>query len=221
MCLSVEQVSEIVKMLGLVSGGLWAAWTFHKLQKVRAAEIDNNQKLSQIQKASIEQEEIRTRLLRQQPQLAIHIKAVEMAPVTEGGKTLFCITVTLKNEGEQNLKVDFDRSALTVGRIGFTKTGEQEIQTVHRFRPSYFAAETDDPQEFTYRIFRAGQARQMALAAVPVIEPAAYMIQFHARYGRMPFDGDTSSGEEHLLIDAIEQTFFLATGKPSEFRGDA
>jgi len=63
-------------MVGLVAGGLWAAWTFQKLQRVRAAELA-------LQKSSIEQEELRTRLLRQQPQLDIQIDVAEMAPLTE------------------------------------------------------------------------------------------------------------------------------------------
>jgi len=44
-------------MVGLVASGLWAVWTFHKLQRVRAAELDDNQKLTAIQKSRIEQEE--------------------------------------------------------------------------------------------------------------------------------------------------------------------
>ena len=64
MSLSIEQISDIIKMVGLVAGGLWAAWTFHKLQRVRAAELENNARLTAIQKSSMEQEELRTRLLR-------------------------------------------------------------------------------------------------------------------------------------------------------------
>ena len=39
---TLEQFYEIFKVVGLVGGGLWAAWTFQKLQKARAAELDNN-----------------------------------------------------------------------------------------------------------------------------------------------------------------------------------
>lgn len=210
---SIEEVSELVKMLALVIGGLWVAWTFHKLQQARTAEIDNNLKLIRTQKERIEQDEITSRLFRQQPQLAIQINAVAMVPLTENGKSFLGVTVTLKNEGEQNLKVDFDFSALTVGRIVFTKAGEQKMESVYRSGPSYFIPDSDDPQILPYRILRVGQARQMALAVLPVTESAAYLIQFHAVYGKVPFDGQTSSGEKSFLIDAIEQRFWMMTEK--------
>ena len=211
--MSLEQFSEIIKMLALVSGGLWAAWTFHKLQKVRAAELDNNQKVGQIQKARMEQEELRTRLLRQQPQLAIRLEIAEMASLPETGKSLLCITVTLKNEGEQNLQVSFDDSALTVGRIVFGKNGKQGIGDVHRFAPFYFTTDSDVPQTFSDRIIRVGQERKMAIAVLPVAEPGAYFVQFNALYGKVSFDGDKSSPKDLAVINAVEQAFVFASGK--------
>lgn len=211
MQLSVEQFFELVKVLGLAVGGLWVAWTFHKLQRARAAEIDNNLKLIQTQKERIEQEEVRTRLFRQQPQLAIQIKTVEMVPFTQNSESFLGITVVLKNEGEQNLRVDFDSSALTVGRIVLTETGMQKMEEVARFGPSYFVPESDVPQMLPYRILRAGQSRQMALAVLPVTESAAYLIQFHAVYGRVAFDGQSPSSEKSFLIDAMEQRFWMLT----------
>lgn len=215
MSVSLEQISEIIKMVGLVAAGLWAAWTFHELKKVRAAELDNNQKLAAIQKSRIEQEELRMRLLRQQPQLAIQLNVTETASPTEKCKSYLCVTVILKNEGEQNLQVEFDPSALTVGRIVFEKNGEQTIN-VHRFGPSYFVAGSDEPQFFPDRILRAGQKRQMALAVLPITEPGGYLVQFHAVYSRVPFDGEKRSHEAPFPIDAIEQTIYFATGKSNE-----
>lgn len=213
MSMSIEQLVDLVEVAGLVIGGLWVAWTFHKLQRARAAEIDNNLKLIQTQKERIEHDEARSRLLRLQPQLAIRIDAVELAPFASNGKSFLGVTVILKNEGEQNLKVDFDSSALTVGRIVFTKAGGQKLQDVHRFGPSYLVPESDEPHMLSYRILRAGQARQMALAVLPVTGSAAYLIQFHAVYGRIPFDGQTSSDEKPFLIDAMEQRFWMLTEK--------
>jgi hypothetical protein len=215
MSVSLEQISDIIKMVGLVFGGLWAVWTFHKLQRVRAAELENNQKLTAIQKSHIEQEELRMRLLRQQPQLAIQLNVAETASLTETCKGFLYVTVILKNEGEQNLRVDFDPSALTVGRMVFEKNGGQTID-VHRFGPSYFSPDSDEPQFFPSRILRVGQKRQMALAVLPITEPGGYIVQFHAVYGKMPFDGEEPSREGPFLIDAIEQTVYFATGKPDE-----
>src|SRR5438046_5033025 len=114
--IALKDISEIVKMAGVVAGGLWAAWTFQKLQKVRAAELENNQKLTEIQKLRTEQEELRMRLLRQQPQLAMDLHVTETASPIASYKSFLCITVTLNNEGEQNLDVQFGSSALTIGR---------------------------------------------------------------------------------------------------------
>src|SRR5215470_12122294 len=98
MALSVEQIFDIIKIVGLVAGGLWAAWTFHKLQRVRAAELENRARLTAIQKSATEQEELRTRLLRQQPQLDIQLNVSEAGPVTETCKSSLCVTVTLENQ---------------------------------------------------------------------------------------------------------------------------
>jgi hypothetical protein len=209
------QIPAIITAVGLIGGGLWAVWTFHKLQKVRAAELVNNEKLTAIQKSRIEQEELRTRLLSQQPQLAIELNVTETASLTETCKSFLCVTVTLKNEGEQNLRVDFDASALSIGRIVFKKNGEQTID-VRRFGPSYFTSDSDEPQFLPYRIFRVGQKRQMVLAVLPVTEPGEYIVQFHALYSREAFDGEKPSREGTYRIDATEQTVYFATGKPDK-----
>jgi hypothetical protein len=220
MSVSLEQISDIIKMVGLITGGLWAVWTFHKLQRVRAAELVNNEKLTAIQKSRIEQEELRTRLLRQQPQLAIELTVTEMASLTQTCKSFLCATVILKNEGEQNLRVAFDPSALTIGRMVFEKKGGQTIK-VQRFGPSYFTPDSDEPQFFSERILRIGQKRQMVLAVLPITEPGGYIVQFHAVYSKVPFDGEKPSRKDPFSIDAIEQTIFFATGNPDKSTSNA
>jgi hypothetical protein len=208
--MSLEQISELVKLVGLVAGGLWAAWTFHKLQKVRTAELENNKTLAAIQKSRIEEEELRLRLLRQQPQLAIQLQVTETGLPTETYGSILCITVVLKNEGEQNLRIEFEPPTLTVGRMVVEKKQEQTMD-VRRFGPLYFVPESDDPQLLRDRILRVGQQRQMVLAAIPITEPACYVVQFHAVYGKIPFDGQEASGEEPVLISAVEQAMYFAT----------
>jgi hypothetical protein len=215
-----EQVSETIKILGLFGSGLWAAWTFQKLQRVRAAELENNQRLSQIRTTQIEHQEVRVRLLRQQPQLAVRLNVTEEASPTDAYKSLLCVSVTLKNEGEQNLRIYFDKSALTVATIGFDKDDRQVIGRAKRYPAPYFKTGEDEPQIFSERIFRAGQMRQLTLAVLPVKEPAVYMLQFHALYEREPYDGEKASRQDTTQIDAIEQTFCVAAGERSA-RSDA
>jgi hypothetical protein len=210
---TLEQAPEILKAVGLVAGGLWAAWTFQKLQKARAAELENNRRLTEIQKSHMEQEESRTRMLRQQPQLAIQLDVAETASQLQSCKSVLCITVSLKNEGDQNLMVVFNNSTLTIRRIVLGKDGNLTMGALTRCAPFFYVPGSDEPQMLPERVFRIGQQRKMVLAIVPVIEPEGYFIQFHAVYHRIPFDGEKPSGEEPTPINAIEQTFYLATGK--------
>ena len=217
----VEQISDIAKIFGLVAAGLWAAWTFHKLQRVRAAELENRVRLTAIQKSATEHEELRTRLLRQQPQLDIQLNVSETGAVTETCKSSLCVTVTLENQGEQNLEIDFLPSTLTIGRMIFNNDGMATLD-VRRFGPSYFAVigngpPSDEPQPMTQRRLRVGQKRKMALAVLPVQAPGAHVLQFHAVYRKVPFDGEAPFSEDPVQINAIEQAFFFATGKPSEY----
>jgi hypothetical protein len=218
---SLEQIADIIKIVGLVTGGLWAAWTFHKLQRVRAAELENRARLTAIQRSTIEQEELRTRLLRQQPQLDIQLDVSETGPVTETCKSSLFVTVIVENQGQQNLEVDFLPSALTVARMIFDNN---EIATldIRRFGPSYFAVigngpPSNEPQMMTQRRLRVGQKRKMALAVLPIHAPGAYVVQFHAVYRKMPFDGEEPFRDAPVQINAIEQKFFYATGRPAEY----
>jgi hypothetical protein len=220
MPLSVEPISDLIKVVGLVAGGLWAAWTFHKLQKVRAAELDNNAKLAAIQKSSIEQEELKTRLLRQQPQLDIELNVDEKGPVTRTSKE-FSLYNGYSQERRRAKSVEFSPGALTVARVLFDNEGMRASE-VHRFKPFYFAVLSDvdspisdEPQFMSERILRVGQKRKMAIAAIPVQVPGAYMMQFHAVYRRVPFDGEPPFVEAAVQINAIEQTFYVPAGKPA------
>lgn len=96
----------------------------------------------------------------------------------------------------------------------FGKNGKQEIGDISRFRPYYLTADSGDPQLFSDRIIRVGQQRKMAVAVLPVTEPEAYFVQFSALYGKVSFDGEKFSRKDSVLINAIEQTFFFASGKP-------
>jgi hypothetical protein len=207
--ITVQQISEIVKMAAVLVGGFWAAWTFHKLQKVRASELENRQKQTTIQKTRVEHKEARIRLLRQQPQLAIELQVSETVASVANYKSFLSVTVVLKNDGEQNLNLTFGPSPLTVGRILFQNDGKQTFD-VQRFGASLFVDSASEPGPFRERILRVGQKRQMALTVIPVTQPAAYILQFQADYAKRPFDDERSS-EPAMVVNAIEQTIYFAT----------
>jgi hypothetical protein len=170
MTMSLEQISEIGKLVALVAGGLWAAWTFHKLQKVRAAELENDKNLAALEKSRIEQEELRLGLIRQQPQLAVELHVTETGFPTETYRSLLCVTVILKNDGEQNLRIEFQPATLTVGRMVVEKEPKQTMD-VRRFGPSYFVPESNDPQLLPERILRVGQKRRWFLLRYQLPNP--------------------------------------------------
>jgi hypothetical protein len=60
--ISIEQLTEIGKMVGLLVAGFWTAWTFHRLHRVRAAELANNKTLTEIEKGRIDIEKSRTEI---------------------------------------------------------------------------------------------------------------------------------------------------------------
>jgi hypothetical protein len=210
MSISLAEVSEVITMIGLVAGGLWAAWSFHKLQRARGAELENRQKLINIQTSQIEQENLRLQRVRQQPQLAIALSVTETPPLADTSTRFLCVTVTLTNEGEQNTNVVFDDSALTVGRAG-----KSTITDVHRYAPCYFEPHNDKPQAFHERVIKVGQKRQMTLTA-PVTEPGLYILQFQAIYFKIPFDDEAKSLKYKVpkdAINAIEQTSYILADK--------
>jgi hypothetical protein len=88
---------------------------------------------------------------------------------------------------------------------------QKQTMDVHRFGPSYFVPESDDPQLLRDRILRVGQQRQMVLASIPITEPGCYVVQFQAVYGKIPFDGQEASGDAPVLISAVEQAMYFAT----------
>jgi hypothetical protein len=204
---AVQTAVELSKVLGLIIGGLWAAWTFKKLQKARSAELDNNKKL-------LEQRDLVTRALRQQPQLIVRLCVTETAAFAENTMSVISIAAMLKNEGERNMMIEFGHAPLGIGRFSIDKGG-LELQDVRHYSASYLREGLKEPVPMTERILRAGQSRQMALTMLAVEKPTAFIIQFQAVYSVRPFDGEDTENTEPLKINALEQTFFLAAGSVS------
>jgi hypothetical protein len=103
----IKATAEIVKTVGLVASGIWVAWTFNKLQKAREAEAGINQKLAETQKGlaetqkyHIDQQEGMTRLLRQQPVLAIELSATESWD-SDQSQGYLCVNVVLEDKGDK------------------------------------------------------------------------------------------------------------------------
>jgi hypothetical protein len=208
-----------VETLGLVGAGVWAAWTFHKLQKVRAAEIQNRKGILEIRRARLSEQELRTRLVQRQPVLQIGLRVEEES---EQRPTSFLrITVTLANRGDQNLKIQFNEAFLTIGQVTEGQGDRLTIKAVHRLAPWLFDKDKSVAQPMPeQRIFRVGQKRHMSFA-VPVHAPGAYVVQCRTAYFRIPFDGEADGKSPPFVIDAIEQVACVIKGGDRALREPA
>jgi len=209
-------VLNTLKVISTVTIGLWAAWTFHKLQKVRKAELDLEVDAAKIKSEHMVQKETEARLLALQPQLGIDLALTEAPLPSEQAKSCLRVTVTLRNEGTSNLQVEFEGAPLMVGRI--VSTGDAKIDHVLPYEHFYLAPKTAKQRRAGYRVFRVGQKRQFDFL-IPIPEPGAYFVQFAAWYYRIPFDRETheddsksESTSEAPSIFAYEQKIFLASG---------
>jgi hypothetical protein len=259
-----QQVTEIVKTVGLICAGAWTAWTFYRLQTIRAAELANNKTLIEIEKNRVdiektreetyktrleiektrvdvvksrvdtektradiaknrvEQDEIKERIRSQQPQLAIQLEVSESASPNPTYKSILAICVVVKNEGSQPLSMNFNQSSLTMGRLEFhknrQKNRQQRFAPVIQCTPKFFQNGKLTP--FNFRLLRAGQARRMALALVPITTLGSYLIQFSVSYVRAQLEAYNGEKEEmcrdNIAIEAVEQMFYIATGRAPE-----
>jgi hypothetical protein len=141
--MTVEQISDLIKSVGLVVVGLWAAWTFYHLQKIRDAKLG-------IAAKQMANEEQSRRLLGAQPQLVVQLNASEMPSPTDQYKSVLSVTVILSNLGTQNLLVRFRKHTLSVAKIELGKIGPQGIRNVQFFAPLYF----DDRIAINLSIYR-------------------------------------------------------------------
>ena len=216
MSFSLDQLSDLIKLLALVVGGLWAVWTFHKLQRAREAEIDINVKVANLQRSQLEIESGKRKRLREQPVLAIALEVHEVIDTSEKSGSILCVTVVLKNEGDLNLDVTFDDSALTVGRIVQDEHHRQSIKDLRRACRWFFPSDGKKAEALPEpQIFRIGQARTIPFA-VHIADPGVYLVQFHATYQKRPFDDEKPFRSDPVAITAFEQTIHVVTGKPGE-----
>jgi hypothetical protein len=225
MIISLQEFFELVKTTALVVGGLWAVWTFHKLRKVREAEAKIDRDLAETQKAlaetqkilaetqksHLDQQEGMTRLLRQQPELAVELSVTESWDLNRSQGCL-CVNVALEDKGEQNLKVWFHPTSLAVGYVD----PKEGIKNEHMYKnyPSYYDPNMKAQIPMTERDFRVGQRRNMVFT-VPITKAGAYFIQFHAAYWKIAFDGqeETEKDPRSRAIYAVEQMIYHATGR--------
>jgi len=216
MNVSLDQLSDLIKLLALVVGGLWAVWTFHKLQRAREAEIDINVKVANLQRSQLEIESGKRKRLREQPVLAIALEVHEVTGTSETPGSILCVTVILKNEGDLNLDVTFDDSALTVGRIVQDQHHRQSIKELRRACRWYFPPDGKKAEALSEpQIFRIGQVRTIPFA-VHLADSGVYLVQFQATYKKIPFDDEKPFRNDPVAIAAFEQTIHVVTGKPGE-----
>lgn len=201
---TVDIVKAVVETAAIAVAALWAAWTFHKLQSVRAAAAEINNKLTTTR-------EIERRLLSGQPNLDITFSEIteQYSPGAVGGSLI--VSVEIRNSGLRNLELYFDKATLAVGRFQAEEVSAGRMCYVHRTGPQYLPDRGDTLEVMAYRIFRAGQRRNMVFI-VPVSGSGPHLVQFQTAYHALPFEGE-STKIERTLINAVEQRIVSVTGK--------
>jgi hypothetical protein len=201
-----DLIRSAVETLAIVGGGLWAVWTFHKLQSVRAAEakIANSQR--DADKSATETRESERRLLSQQPDLDVAFSEIaeHLWPEIEDRGFFLTVAISLRNRGTRNLAVDFDQAAFTVARYDLTCKSLDHMLDVYRTGAHILGERGNELLDVPYRILRVGQERQMAFLA-PIPHAGLYLVQFRALYYMIPFDNEESDGAQPVPIQAVQQ----------------
>jgi hypothetical protein len=187
--------------------------------EMETARVGIEKTRADIEKTRVDRREAQTRLARQQPQLSIELSISEMVPALGVSADCLYISVSLKNEGELNLEVKFDDSALIMGRIVFDHQRAPKIKEVYRTAPLYLSETAEELEALPSRIFRIGQQRRMVFA-IPVSESGVYFVQFSATYYRRPFDGEKNSASG-TSVHAIEQALYFKQERIVEAGGDS
>jgi hypothetical protein len=219
----VSDIKDLVEAAAIAVAGIWAAYTFHKLQTARAAETDIRRMESEINKAesdirkgileaeknSAEIAESGRRLLSQQPNLEISFGDIAEHHIANAGIDCLVIPVTLRNSGVRNLWVEFSRHTLTVGRFESANMHATRLLDAYGTAPQYVAA-PGQMKNMPERVFRVEQSRQLAFVA-PVPSAGLYLLQFEATYSPAPFEGENAV-QEAMHIQAIEQRIVAVAG---------
>jgi hypothetical protein len=126
----VAVIQSLVETIAIAVGGLWVAWTFHKLQSVRAAEANLASTLKATEKTSLDAKESERRLLAQQPNLDISIVDLAQHQSPGSEQRHLALGVNLRNLGSRNLSVEFDKATLSVGLYTLSNKGLPEMADV-------------------------------------------------------------------------------------------
>jgi hypothetical protein len=212
--LLLTHAADLLKAIGMVCAGLWVAYTFHRLQKPLAAELDNRKKYVDVQKGRLEQEGLRAELLGHQPNPEIGIQIMHHADHSSSGHAFLVAIVTIANRGTQNFEIEFTESAVAVARLETARGGSLQAAEVSRAAPWLLNDDNDDLQVFPHRIFRAGAVRRMVFVA-RCASSGLFALQFRASYRRILFEDDHRTKNDAMWIEAVEQAYYAIGSQPA------
>ena len=205
-----DVTTTLITLVGIATPAVWAAWTFQRLQSVRAAEADLNMKVLSGELTRTEIATAERQRVSEQPNLEISFAEVTEHRHPGTGAGCLAVAVCLRNSGLRNLMVYFDRASLAVGLTEPSGKASNTLHDVFRARPAYLPARGSTLEQMPNRVFRAGQSRQVAFVA-PVHAPGIYLLQFEAVYHAVGFEGEPESDEQPWVILAVEQSVVAVT----------
>lgn len=208
---NVKDLLDWIKLVAAVVGSGWALWTFHRLQKTRAAEADISQKIAETERTLAE-------VRAAEPLLQVVLEVTHERDCSTPGETVLNVTAELENKGAQNLYVSFDHSTIIAGHLEFAGDRCAAVRNVRRV-PAVYVDDEEETKQFEYRIFRVGQKRSMTFT-VSVKSAPTYYVQFRAWYVRFPFDAEEGTFQPGRSIRAIEQVFYTPDRPARELGGE-
>jgi hypothetical protein len=215
------QAADFLKAIGMVGAALWVAWTFHKLQKPLAAELENRKTLIDIQKGTLEKEELRTQLLGRQPNPEITLEISHYTDEASLAHAYVVVSVTIANRGTRNFEIEFPESTIAIARVSIGADGELKIIEAHRSAPWYIGDKQDKLERLPNRGFRVGAVRRMVFV-MRCGAPGIYLVQFQAPYVRTLFEDDTRKTDRGAQwIEAVEQAIYQIPGSETPRKSSA
>lgn len=192
---SVDVLKGLTETIAIAVGGLWAAWTFHKLQRTRASEAELNKSLT-------ETRESERRLAAQEPNLEVEFIDFAEHYVSGTERGYLAVTIQLSNSGLRNLMVTFDESALRVGRLQPGDESSGRLLDIDRAGACQISEHGNKLEPMPFRIFRVGQHRRILLLT-RISEPGLYFVQFQVVYQAIAFDTEAPPEIAAPLVSAV------------------
>jgi len=170
----VESIHFIAIVLGIALSGWWALSTFEDLHAIENADQVLEKTQSEISKAKLELEEIRSRINGTiSSNIELQVKRVDL----EGSKIGLFITATIQNTGTVNLNMNWIKSPISIYK---TKFKSASLTSTNTLKPYYYESLETDNEKFIQDIYLLVGAKKKLEFFVELDSGGLYYVAFKA-----------------------------------------